>query len=319
MSSKDTSSLHWILGAALLLIGLFVVVALVSVNSQADTVNTQTDVTNNAPTVEDVFINDAAFTFADSYGGGTINTLVAGGQKSIYITGNARDTNGRGDIKTISAVFYRTAVGDGCSPDSNDCYGVASCGTQNDTEGDLEVLEYSCPINLDYWADSTDTGGPYAGTTWTVKVNIEDNGGLSGSDSSVTKTMQTLLALNIPTSINYGTLSKGQSTTSLNNKTQTMTQQGNDEADVEVSSSADMTCTNTGTIPVANQEWSLTDEDHSHGSMTDLSGSATDTNLAVGYKTAGDVTVDLYWNIELPAQDISGTCTGTTTVTAIAA
>ncbi len=317
MSSKDTNSLHWILGAALLLIGLFVVVSLVGVNSQADSVNTQTNITNHSPTVEDVFVNDAQWVFSPGFGGGSI-TVVPGGQRDVWINGNVRDQNGRGDILAVKGQFYKTTAGDTCTPDSNDCYAESSCSTQNDTEGDLEVLEYSCLMSLDYWTDSTSTGGASPSTDWTVKVEVVDNAMTTGSDSSVTKEIETTLALTIPTTINFGTLTKGQSTTSANNQHQVIGQNANDEGDVEVSSAADMTCTNTGTIPVANQEWSLTDVDHSDPAGTDLSGSAADTNLGVAYKTTGDVSETLYWNIELPASNISGTCTGTTTVTAIA-
>ncbi len=318
MASKDLSSLHWILGAALILIGLFVTVSLVGTSSQADTVNTQTNVTNHSPTVEDVFINTSQWAFSDGFGSGTLN-VVPGGAETIWINGNVRDQNGGGDIDDVSVEFYRTTMSTGCAPDSNYCYTANGCSTQNDTEGDLEVLEYSCTFNLDYWTDSTSTGGTAPSDDWTTTVTVTDNAGSTGSDSSVTKEIGTTLSLDIPTTINFGTLSKGQKTTSLNNQTHVITQRGNDEADVEVSSASDMTCTNTGTIPVANQEWSLTDEDHSDASMADLSGSATDTNLGVGYKTSGDVSKNLHWNIELPASDISGTCTGTVTVTAIAA
>ncbi len=317
MASGKTCSLHAILGIVLFGVALFVTLSMNTRDTQADAVSTQLEVTNNAPTVSDVFINNSAYTFADSFVGGTI-ILVAGGQKTVHVTGNVRDTNGRGDISSVELKFFKTIIGSGCILDSNDCYEVQVCSTRNDTEGDLEILEYDCPVDLDYWTDSTSLGGTSPASHWTTRVVVTDNASATGSDTSTTKEIGTLLALDIPTAIDYGTLSKGERTTSANNQHMLLGQRGNDVADVEVSG-ADMTCTNTGTIPYANQEWSLSDTDHSASGSYDLSGTAVDTNIAIGYKTSTDVSKNLYWNIELPAQDVSGVCTGTMTVIAKAA
>jgi hypothetical protein len=61
--------------------------------------------------------------------------------------------------------------------------------------------------------------------------------------------------------------------------------------------------------------------DYGAGGTNALTGSAVDTNLAVGYRTdeVNPLTKILYWNIAIPASGVEGACTGTTVETAIAA
>ncbi len=94
-------------------------------------------------------------------------------------------------------------------------------------------------------------------------------------------------------------------------------QQGNDVADVEVSSAAAMSCT-IGTIAVNGQQWSLTDVDFGAGGTNAMTGSAVDTNLNVGYRHGSNPTKNLFWNISIPSTGVGGSCTGTTTISAIA-
>ena len=311
---NNDSLLHWMLGGALTII-LVLVGALVYVSSQADTVTTETEITNTAPAVDSVFISDATNGLADDYPGGTI-TPTAGATKTLNINGVVSDANGTADIASVKMAFYRSGAtnGSACTADQNDCYPVVGCALSADTS---TTQKYNCAITVQFWADSTDAGGRFAAEDWQVYVEVEDLAVTTGSNNAVSKEMGTLLSVNIPASISYGTFGLGSTTTNANNQEMIITQKGNDQADVEVSGTA-MTCTDIGTIPVGNQEWALTDIGHGTGS--DLTGIAADTNLAVGYRDEDltDVTKTLYWNIEVPATGVKGTCSGTNTVSVIA-
>lgn len=315
---QDSKSLHYVLGAALALIAVFVVVALVMINSQATDTNTTVTITNAAPVAEAIYLSNDAETGdggqqVDDYGAGTIDSLVSGSTKSLYLTGYVSDTNGALDITGVIARLYRTTQTITCSADENDCYIDASCDTfaKADTQ-----LYYSCgPFAVQYFADSTVDGGGYIGDNWTGSVIVTD--GTLTDDITLNKEMGLLLSLDIPTAINYNTLALGAETTTENNQMMQLVQFGNDEADVNVSSAAAMVCTIDGTIPVGNQEWALT-TDVNYGSGTDLTTSPVDTNAYVAYRTGASETKNLHWNIGIPTTGVAGVCTGTTVITAIA-
>ena len=324
VESNNSNALTWVLGGALVLIGLVVVIMLVSVNSQADSVSTSTTVTNVAPTVDTLVLKDNGATVT---GGGTLS-LNAGTTESVTITGTVSDDNGvatsfaSGDLSDIEGELYLTSLATaGCASgttDNNQCYftnGAANCvlGSTVDTT----TINYTCTFSMQYYSDGTSTGGASAADTWTASVKVVDDASLNATSTQAFET-GTLLALSIPATINYGTLAREQSTTNTNNQEMVITQYGNDGADVEVSGTT-MPCSVVGTIPIANQKWSLTDLSAGAGGVTALSGVAVDTGFGIAYRTldATALTKTLYWNIILP-NVASGSCTGTDTITAIA-
>ena len=224
------------------------------------------------------------------------------------------DANGEDDINDVDMTLYRSAVTNACSADVNDCYIVSNCSL---TANDSDSKYYSCTADIAYYADSTGAGGPYPAQTWEAKVKVNDKNSGTGNSTKTNMEVATLLSLNIPeTGIAYGTLASNTSTVASNNQEMTITQYGNDEADVLVSGT-DMSCSGLGYIPSGEQEWSLTDTDHSATNNTDLAPTAVDTDLNVGYRTDGAVSKILYWNINVPYGNV-GTCTGTNTITALA-
>lgn len=320
---QEEKSLHYILGGSLVAIALFVVVALVMINSQAIT-NTAVSINNAAPTVTSVYLSNGEYVESKYYSTSTmgdINDLAAGTTIARHITGKVADANGNGDIDTVSAVLYRTSVTSACSADNNSCYRVATCTVRN-TDGNPLSKDYSCPVSLQYFMDSTATGGRYASDDWSILVTVDD-GSTTGTDNTLAGEVNTLLSLNIPDAINYGSLGLGATTTTATNQVMNIVQNGNDEADVEISSGAAMSCT-LGNIPVQNQHWALTDVGWTEGDVwtltTALGGSAADTNLNVAYQDSDSTATNanLFWNIEIPNFGVGGTCTGTTTITAIA-
>lgn len=315
---REYDSMHWIMGGALVFIAVFVTAAVVIINSQADTVNTSANVNNVAPTVVDVFMTTGAdYTQSDNTGGpGGAIDLISGGTKFVKITGTVEDLGGAADISTVSAVFYHSAGTDACSVDNNTCYRVGSCTTQAGSTG--EQLDYNCPINLSFYTDSTAAGGPDSTKDWIVHVSVQDTDLATGSNSTLHKEINTLLALSIPGTLNFGTLPVNSQTGVGNNLSMGIEQYGNDEADVEVSMAAGMGCTARGSIPQGNIKWVLTDVAYSDGTNTAVTTTPTDTNLNVGYRTndGSPLMQTLFWNLSIPS-GVEGSCSGNMTITAI--
>ncbi len=267
------------------------------------------------PTVEFVFISSAAYAQSDSYSGGIINNLIAGGTKTIHINGIVQDTDGRDDIDSVDAVFYRSSVAGGpsCTTDKNNCYRKTGCSLRNNL--DLDQKEYDCLIDLEYWIDSTVGIGRFPSDNWQVEVTVSD-GELSDTDTSVTKEVQVLLALTIPPSVSFGTMGLGAKTTVGNNVESIISQAGNDEADLEVKmTDGNLTC-GSGLLPRGNIEWALTDVAHSDGASTDLTGINADTDINVLYRDddATNSTRTLYWNMEVPLAGVGGVCSSSNLV-----
>ncbi|MCX6800382.1 MAG: hypothetical protein NT091_04535, partial [Candidatus Falkowbacteria bacterium] len=181
------------------------------------------------------------------------------------------------------------------------------------------TLKYDCTVNIAFYIDSTDVGGRFSAQNWVVYLKVIDTSNKTATNSTVTKEIATVLSLGIPTSINYGTINLGASTTAANNQEMTLTQKGNDEADIMVSGT-NMTCASIGVIPVSAQKWALTDVDFISASSTALSATPTRALVFVGYRDndALDVTKILYWNIGIATSSLKGICQGTSTLSVIA-
>jgi hypothetical protein len=320
--SNNSSALHWILGAALLLIALFVVVALVGVNSQADSVTTKTNIENASPSfIGSLWFNEGlagdqfiASSNLNSDASGDYYTPLTAGFKQFHVSGLVEDDNGQDDISTVNLMVYANGKDKNCTPTNLDCYSD-SCTLQDNANP--ERVDFSCNVNIEHWAYSSRTGGEKAGTDWTAEVAVTD---LSSAVASKTDTFDiaTVTALLIPTTIDFGTMTQGSENDSVTNQHQTFTQLGNDVTDVTVQGPANgLGCTVLGTIPTTNVKWALTDANFGTATLTT---GAIDTNLGVTYNdTVTDKTKTLYWYIKIPADDVVGICSGTTTIAAIAA
>lgn len=270
------------------------------------------------PGVVDEFITTSAYSYINTYN--IQNPLVpnVGITKTIYVNGRVTDGDGvgtsfaDGDLNYVELRLYREFAGAGCTQDVNDCYQTYCTVTPNSST----VLNYSCIVEVSYLADSTMSGGTHENEVWNAEVIVQDD---SEQLSSLIKTfeIQTLLALGIPSSLDFGAMLREQATTSTTNTEFTLTQQGNDLASVFVSGE-DMPCSVNGIIPISNTQWSLTDVAYDDPSTTDLSGTPTNVNLSIGTDDDGLLMKSLYFNIMLPAV-VSGICSGSISVEATSA
>jgi hypothetical protein len=320
---NNTKAVHWILGVALLMIGVFVVVALVMVNSQADDVATDVSIDNISPSVDSIFVSDGQYDLVDDYGGagGTITGLTAGGATTYHVNGVVSDENGDDDIYKVSAVLYQTDVVQTCTDDNNSCYSddTDSNCTIDTTYGDSTEAKFDCALDVYFYAVATEAGANASWDTWTVYVEVEDDDASTDTDT-LSKEMGSMLGLNIPSTIDFGTLALGALTTSGNNYEMSIEQYGNKSADVLLSGTA-LTCDGSDAgIPMGNVKADIVDIGHDQGG-SQMSGTPSDMNLGIGERTIDGTpkTKILYWNIAIPATGVEGECTGTTTITAKAA
>ena len=320
---QESRALQYILGASLFMIALFAVSSFVMINSQAGVSTASVSINNIAPVVTSRFISNNANGGNDGLNAAANFDLIAGTTRTVHVNGIISDNNGEADIAAVKVALYKTSTAgaENCVADSNDCYVNAACAIDAAVGTGLQV-GYSCAFPLEFFTDSTVTGGVSPADTWHLAVTAIDIASLATLDATYAKEMPLLTALTIPGAISYGALDLNTSTTDLNNTFITMTQQGNDVADVEVSmANAVVPCLtggiSTGSIPRGFLSWALTDTDVA--GSTPLSNIVADTNLNVGYRTAGVVTKDLYWNIVVPVSGVGGTCSGNVTISTIAA
>jgi len=133
-----------------------------------------------------------------------LNVTIDGGAASVDLSPNstvdvvvfvvARDYNGDSDITNVTAEFFdNSASFYGDSDDNNYHYTNSSCVIDTGY-GDAYEISANCTFSLQYYANNA---------TWNASVRVIDTLGIEGSGSNII-TVNTLLALGLPDSINYG-------------------------------------------------------------------------------------------------------------------
>ena len=282
--------------------------------------NVSFTVNNVAPVVSAVTIN-----------GGSAIDLTESSTKAVTLTATVTDNNScyGGEISSVLGYVYRSGVGyTGCDTsgeaDNNYCYPEISCsvvgGTCTDnTDGSAN---YTCTVDLQYYADPTDTNTQYPDDNWldTIKA-IDDDTASSITQVSSGVELNSLTAFDVTGSINFGSLGADESNDPLD-KIITTTPTGNVGLDQEHSGSANMctdypTCAVGTPIAVSYQKYALTSLT-SYPSATVLSTAPTEVELNVLKPTTGSPTTkNTWWGILIPSGTISGAYSGANTVTAV--
>lgn len=276
-------------------------------------------VNNVTPIVSAVTIN-----------GGTSITLVSATTKAVTLTATVSDNNScyGTEISSVLGYAYRSGVGySGCDTsgeaNNNYCYPEVSCTVVGGTCTDNTdaSANYTCTVNIYYYADPTGTDTQYPSDTWmdTIKA-IDDDSATDSLQVSVGVQMNMLEAMSITSSINYGTLSVQTGNDPLD-RTTTSTPTGNVGLDHEIYGT-DM-CTDYPTcaaskILVGNQKYALT-ASTPYASATALSGTPTPVTIDISKPTNGTPTAkNMWWGMYAPLNTSPGSYTGTINVTAYA-
>lgn len=257
-------------------------------------------------------------------------TLVAGGTKSVSITADVTDDNGCSatelPVTKIKAYVYRSGLANGFSDcdalgdgNANYCYAEISCtrGTCSGTK-----VPITCSVSMQYYADPTDSNNAatsFASQHWLATVKAtDDDSATHNATSTATVEVASLAAFNITASIDYGSVSAGSSTGTLNKEVVT-TPTGN--VPMNQLYSGTQMCTNvdcTGGTPLAVtlQKYALASGTN-YGSGTDLTGTPTAVNINVPKVTDGSnvTTKSSWWGISIPTGTLPGIYNGTNTIT----
>lgn len=283
---------------------LFFSVALIAL---ADSVSTQVIVGNATPSVSGTTFNN-----------GSAMVLTENTTATFYATSTVTDSNGCSTINHVTADIYRSGVGaSSCDTageaSNNSCYPRVVCTVVGSTcgGGADTTADYLCTVNLQYYADATDSG-TYSAQNWAASVYAGDGVATSSADTG-TAELNTLLALNVTASIDYGTLAANTDTGAINSTT-TVTNTGNKDMDPEISGTQ---MTSGGdTLAASYQEYSASV--FTYGGGTDLSGTPTGINITLPQGTSGTVPITdtVSWGIGIPPGQPAGTYAGTNTFTA---
>lgn len=199
----------WFFGGVLFLIGVFVIVGLVIVNSQADDVDTETTIANSAPE-----LTGFTYSTAGAYGadlGGTLTPTAATATDTpnvtrIYAYGTVTDNNSCYEVTSGQALtdlqFSLCLDADGdalCDAtgtdycdlgdaDPDDCYytnlagaGSGACSFDDTTDACTDVIgdgsdtsvQVSCYVDVNNYMEATDTGIGQ----WIGKIRLTDSQG----------------------------------------------------------------------------------------------------------------------------------------------
>lgn len=247
----------------------------------------------------------------------------------VYVRGSGFDYDGCSTIDVAGnwdIVLYRSGVSGGrdCSEDGNDCYhavesgniSISGCSGGADTD-----LNFEIPVSLEFWADPTDYGAPFAAQNWIASVRAIDDDS-NYSTSTDTFELNSLIALDAPSTIDYGSVRPGESSAV---KELSFTQTGNRAFDLDQTSTGDtMVCngTDSDNIPWTNVEMALS-RYFVYGTGIDLSAKQhiSELTLAMPQRLddANPATKSVYFRLQVPSSGVNGTCSGTTRFTAKAA
>lgn len=286
--------------------------------------NSSFTVSNTTPSVSNVTLN-----------GGLDILPEEATTKAVSVTATVTDTNGcsTSEITNVYAYVYRSGISyAGCDTsaegNNNNCYAEVACSQDAlSCNAGTGAATYTCTINMQYYADPTDTGTQHPTENWLATVKaIDNNSATSNAQITTGVEVSSLVAFSVQDAINYGSLGVGEANDPLD-KTLLTTATGNVGLDQEHSGIPNM-CTNynattnptcatvVGTqIPVANQKYALTGVAYASG--TTLSTTPTEVELNIAKVTSTATTGTTYWGIQIPTGTLAGTYNGANTITAV--
>jgi hypothetical protein len=216
------------------------------------------------------------------------------------------------DLASVKVAVFKDGTTCSAGGDANNdtCYiwTDASPSTNGSCLGGTDTsYAVSHSFDLQFYADPG---------TWKTAITPSDSAGEGTVATSSGTTVNSLQALAVSSTISYGSVANGA--TSTGDHTATVTDTGNTAIDYKTSGQ-DLTCTGgIGSIPVGNEQYSLSS--FPYGSGTALSTTPTDVNADLATTTVDNVPVTdpIYWQLSVP-NGVRGTCSGSVTFTAEAA
>lgn len=122
--------------------------------------------------------------------------LIANSTKNVTVFVIARDFNGEDDIKNISVAFYDTVNSSYNGAESNGTHYFQYC-TINTSYGDSYEVNATCVFQVWYYARNS---------TWNAVALAYDNSSYLSNNKTLNVTINSLLAIGLPDTIDYGTV-----------------------------------------------------------------------------------------------------------------
>lgn len=273
---------------------------------------------SNAPYVVN---NVAPVVSAITLNGGSAISLSEGSTYPVVLGATITDNNGCSDIASVVPSLYRSGVGySACDivgeANPNRCYPQVSCAISGNTcSGATDAsASYSCSADVKYYADPTVDNTTYSAENWLTTFKASDESLNDAQTIGTGVELNDLVAMDIGSSLAYGTLNAGQSLDPLSALT-IITATGNVGLDQTLEGTHMYSVGNT--ISVGNQKYSLAASTaYSSGTSLTLSPIESELNCK---KTTTDIgeTKPTYWGISIPVGTVAGTYGGTNTVIAV--
>ena len=270
------------------------------------------------------------------FNAGNSITLNEGTYKYATASLSITDNDGCSTINFNSAVAYLASTTATttkfCADNDGSCYNTGSTtaqasaciasttGAASCTGGPDTTVTYDCGFKFWYIAAATDATAPnWASSIWSVAATTSDGSATTtASNTGQTTEINTLAAVSVTNSIDYGTVNPG-SDTGATNSTTTATTTGNIWVDVNLSGT---NMTGPGTLDVGQQCYLAS----SFTWATSCAGSVALTTSAVRLVLAGGLPTsttsppssDTSWGIGIPGGSYPGSYTGVNTIDAIA-
>jgi hypothetical protein len=260
-----------------------------------------------APTVSSVVTNGGNPIVLEAEG--------TGGATTTSHTAEVTDNNGCADITGVTTSVFRSQAT--CtSDDNNSCYYNEAC--TGDSVCDSGITQtYNCSVSIKYHADPTDTGSVYAAQNWQTKVFASDESAQANASSTGVE-LNTWLALDVTSAINYGSLSVGQIAdgTSL---PQNVTVQATGNCGIDTNISGTQLTSGANSIATSSQKYATSAVAYSSATAMQASATELELNLAKTTSTATLSDKKVYWGLQIPGGTPSGSYSGVNTFSAVKA
>jgi hypothetical protein len=268
------------------------------------------------PFFSNVFVEDDSFSPANKI------DLTAGGTKEVICNGTISDNSGFSDIINVTGVFFDSSQAtSNSSDDNNNHYTNSSCSLTNCADISCEAR---CLFQVQYYAN--------AGSSWVCNLTGTDNSSNRAYGSDTTS-INSLLALEFPDTIDFGTITPNSvSNESINN----VTNMGNVRIDISLEGYASlegdnysMSCTNGYDLPTGYEKYNLTASnpgqinistfEAKYKNLTSSPVNETGFNLNLRQNEAYNEAVNgTFWRIFLPpGLQVGDSCSGSIRIAAI--
>jgi hypothetical protein len=267
------------------------------------TIDSQLEIGNAPPVVKSVDIE------------GGVVSLNANTTKLVNCSSVIEDYNGQDDVVNVTAeIFDNSASGKGQADDNNKHYTNNTCNISYGYGDENQVLA-TCLFDMWYYSNPG---------LWNCSIAIMDSANFSVNDSNAT-TVQTLLALEVPSTINYGVVNatavSNENSTNVTNVGNVMFNLSFSGYGSSLNDNLAMNCTlgSTKNISAQHEKYNLTASNP--GALTfaqaddiyrNLSSSAKINLFNLDYRTndnTNDVSNETYWRIYVPL-GVAGSCQG---------